>query len=93
MEVDHHDGNGLNCQRINLRIATHAENQRNQRLTKQNTSGFKGVGWNKRDKAWQARIKVNGKLKHLGYFSDPVDAYAAYCKASAEMHGEFGRVR
>lgn len=89
--VDHRDSDGLNNQRSNLRFATFAENARNQRLSKENPSGFRGVSWHMASKKWQAQIKFNRKRIPLGMFSDPAEAHAAYCKASAMYHGEFGR--
>lgn len=93
MQVDHRDGNGLNNRRDNLRKATHSQNTHNARTSNRNTSGFKGVGWNKAKAKWQARICINGKRKSLGYHDTPEVAYAAYCKASAKLHGEFGRTK
>lgn len=92
-EIDHIDGDGLNNCRANLRLATHQQNMRNQRTRSDNTSCFKGVDWNKRDLKWQARIGLNGKRVSLGYFDTPEAAYAAYCSASAELHGQFGRMK
>lgn len=91
LEVDHKDGNGLKNTRDNLRAATTSQNQQNARISKRNTSGFRGVHWDKRDQRWRAYIKVNRKQTHLGNFTTPEAAHAAYCKASARMHGEFGR--
>lgn len=48
-----------------------------------NTSGIKGVVWHKRHEKWMARIKVNGKLKYLGYYTDFDDAVCA--RLSAEQ--------
>ena len=89
--VDHRDGDGLNNQRSNLRFATFGENARNQRISKQNASGFKGVSWHTKGKRWVAQIKHEGEVIYLGGFTDPAEAHAAYCKASAIYHGEFGR--
>jgi len=75
--------------RANLRIATNAQNQHNSRQRSDNTSGTKGVSWYKRDRKWQAKIKVDRKLYHLGFFSRIEDAAAAYARASQELHGEF----
>lgn len=91
-DTDHVDGNGLNNTRSNLRVATRSQNNRNQRLASHNTSGHKGVSWHKKDKRWRACIHVNNKYVHLGHFIEFDDACAAYAKASAEMHQEFGRV-
>jgi hypothetical protein len=89
--VDHIDGNPLNNRRSNLRLATPSENQWNQKRSCANTSGFKGVGWHERDRRWQARIRKEGKLYHLGNFKSPEEAHEAYCRAAAELHGEFAR--
>jgi hypothetical protein len=93
MEVDHIDGNGLDNRRsTNLRLATRSQNQHNQGISRANTSGFKGVTWSERHKKWRVLIAINSKLKHLGYFTEKNLAAAAYAKASAELHGEFGRL-
>ncbi len=91
LQVDHIDGNGLNNQRSNLRACTSAENQHNSSIRADNTSGFKGVYWNKRQGKWHARIKLNGKLHHLGYFSDQGEAAFARNAAAAQLHGDFSR--
>jgi hypothetical protein len=87
--VDHRDGDGLNNRRCNMRIATHSQNMHNMRRGKNNTSGFKGVDFS--FGKWRARIKIKGKKKHLGVFTSPEEAHAAYCRASKKFHGEFGR--
>ena len=84
-DVDHEDGNGLNNRWSNLRAVTFAENQKNKRLPANNVSGTVGVSWHKRDSNWDARIVVNGKYKHLGYFDNKEDAIAARKKAESEL--------
>jgi hypothetical protein len=97
--VDHANGNTLDNRKSNLRICTHAENTRNQKISRRNTSGFKGVrclpGITGRGngKKYQARIRHEGKLINLGVFSTPEQAYRAYCEASKKYHGEFGRIQ
>lgn len=91
MEVDHRDGNGLNCRRENLRAASVAQNAMNRGAQSNNTSGFKGVTWHKKRKRWQAQIHLNRKQVFLGYFDDPVAAHGAYCAACVQLHGEFNR--
>ena len=91
LQVDHINGEGLDNRRANLRIASRAENQRNQRLHSNSTTGLKGVSRHKTSNTWQACIKVNRKTQHLGCFLTAEDAYAAYCAASVKYHGEFGR--
>lgn len=89
MKTDHHDGNGLNNQKINLRICTNSENMCNRGKTKYNLSGFKGV--TKQGTRWRAAIEINQKTKKLGCFSTPEDAAHAYDKAAQELHGEFAK--
>lgn len=91
LEVDHKDLDGLNNQKANLRFATLAENQHNRPAYKNNTSGFKGVSFRKKLNKWQAYISLGGKKKHLGFHNTPEQAHAAYCRASEELHGVFGR--
>jgi hypothetical protein len=91
LEVDHIDGNGLNNSRANLRACSRAENARNRGIPKNNTSGFKGVGWHKRQGAWRAVITLHGKQTHIGYFDTPEEAHAAYVQAAKKLHGEFAR--
>ena len=88
-QVDHIDGNGLNNTRPNLRLATNAQNGANRRKSSNNTSGLKGVHWNKYAGKWRARIKVGGTIIHLGYFTDKDEAHAAYNAAAKKHFGEF----
>ena len=90
-EVDHIDCNGLNNCRSNLRLATRQGNVRNTRIRKDNKTGFKGVIVDAPSGQWRARIKTNGKLKHLGLFASAEAAHAAYCEAARELHGDFAR--
>ncbi len=92
MEVDHINGDTLDNRDCNLRLATRKQNGRNRRRNRNNTSGYKGVYWHKANGKWAAQIVVNGKRRHLGYFDDPRDAYAAYCEAAYALHGEFASV-
>ncbi len=91
MHVDHINGNGLDNRRSNLRIATMSQNLRNQRLSKLNTSGFKGVCFDKGTGRWLAQIVLHGKNHFLGRFVTPELANAAREAASEKLHGEFRR--
>lgn len=70
LHVDHINHDTLDNTRGNLRIVTIAENAQNLRLKPNNTSGFTGVSWNKREKKWKSYIKVNGENKYLGSYKD-----------------------
>ena len=87
--TDHINGNGLDNRRCNLRKCTPSQNMWNRRKPKNNTSGYIGVDWHKRDKKWQARICRDRKQKHLGCFDDIEEAARAYDRAALELHGEF----
>jgi hypothetical protein len=90
--VDHRNGNGLDNRRSNLREATPAQNSANARLSRQSTSGFKGVTWYKRCSRWRAHIKVDQEQRHLGYFDDATEAAKAYDAAALEAFGAFARL-
>lgn len=89
--IDHRDLNKSNNKWRNLRKATKAQNSMNRILQSNNTSGFKGVIWEKYKRKWLARIKVNGHQKHLGLFETPEAAHSAYYSAAKKYFGEFAR--
>lgn len=91
MEVDHKDGDGLNNQDENLRIATHQQNGRNRKVFKNNKSGCPGVIWSNEAQKWRAYITVNGKQINLKCFSDISDAIDARKRAEKQYFGEFVR--
>ena len=94
MEVDHIDHQEQNNQRHNLRVCTHAENQRNARKHTHRrgvalTSQYKGVSWHRATKKWQVHIRVDRKGIYLGMFDDEIVAARVY-DVSARWHfGEF----
>ena len=92
--VDHKDGNGLNNQRENLREASVKDNIRNSKISRNNTSSYKGVSYhaNNKTKPHRAYITCNRKRIHLGYFSDIKDAAIAYNEAAVKYFGEFARL-
>lgn len=89
LKIDHHDGNGLNNQRVNLRKSTNTQNCYNASKRKDNTSSVKGASWHKREKMWRADITINGKRMWLGYFNTKEEAAEVYKQASLKYHGEF----
>ena len=68
--VDHLNGDVSDNSWGNLRKCTRAENNRNTKLSKNNSSGFKGVDWSKPMNKWRSRMYIDGKEVTLGYFSD-----------------------
>jgi hypothetical protein len=87
--VDH-----INCDKINncvnnLRWATISENAMNSQKPKNNTSGVKGVTWNKKANKWQAQIRIDGKLIQLGLFDDIEKATESRQKAVEQIFKEY----
>ena len=76
--VDHIDFDRTNNYLSNLRIITHRENT-NQKHMK-SSSQYTGVCWHKQHNKWMSSIKINGKKKYLGYFTNELDASKAYEK-------------
>jgi hypothetical protein len=75
-QVDHIDGDGTNNKRNNLREVTALENRKNMPMYSNNTSGYVGVSWFKRDQKWKVKIKVNGRQIYGGLFINIEDAIA-----------------
>lgn len=91
-QIDHKNGNRLDCRKVNLRIVTNQQNGFNRGLPSNNKSGAKGVCWDKARQKWTVGIGLNGKRIALGRFSSKEAAIAAYNTAAAKLHGEFARL-
>lgn len=89
---DHINGNPLDNRRVNLRLATKAQNAMNRGINANSKSGYKGVSHHKSSGRWNAMIGINGKQKSLGYFNTPEEAAQAYNESALELHGEFARL-
>ena len=88
-QVDHINGIRDDNRICNLRNADFFKNGQNRGKIANNTSGYKGVFKNNKTGYWTSQIGYNGKYKYLGFFYTKEEAYAAYCKAAKELHGEF----
>jgi predicted RNA-binding protein with PUA domain len=60
-------------------------------LAKNNTSGYKGVYWDKNIRKWKAALRLNGVKIFLGYFDTPEEAGVVYNNYVEQHHGEFYR--
>lgn len=90
-DIDHENLDPSDNRIWNLREATDSQNQANHSIDKMNTSGRKGVSWNREKLRWEARIQVNKTQKFLGYFHHLDDAGEAYVRAASSHFGEFAR--
>lgn len=87
--VDHIDRNPLNNRRSNLRITTQSRNMMNSTISSDNTSGTKGISFDKKLEKWHAYISKDKKRIHLGYFYCLEDAIKARESAEKEHHGQY----
>ena len=85
--VDHKNNDRTNNDISNLRFATANENQQNSKLSNNNTSGCKGVYFNKRAKKWRAHIQIDGININIGYFDNLEDAKIARVNRANQAFG------
>ena len=90
-EIDHISLNTLDNRLSNLRICTHQQNQCNQPLQKNNTSGVTGVSWYPPRNKYRARIKAGQHDIHLGYYETFTEAIQARNVGMECLFGEYGR--
>lgn len=90
--VDHINGNTLDNRRANLRPATNAENCRNRKMNRNNTSGYKGVSWDNSSNKWRAQIRYEYRIVLIGFYADPIEAARAYDRKAVELFGDFARL-
>jgi hypothetical protein len=77
--VDHIDNDKTNNNLNNLQLISHRENSSKDK--KGGSSKYVGVYWDKPSRKWRAQIYINGKKKHLGFFTNELDASEAYHEA------------
>lgn len=87
--ADHIDRNPLNNLDSNLRLANDCQNSQNVALTKRNTSGFKGVSWDKKRSKWRVQLCHNREYVYVGHYEDIEEAAKAYDAKAKELYKEF----
>lgn len=93
--IDHINGDRMDNRPINLRDVVHAENMRNQPISKASSTGVIGVSLDSSRKKFEAYITVSGRKKYLGRFDSVSDAFAARSSANETVgfHENHGRKR
>lgn len=89
MLIDHVNGVRDDNRIENIRLADRMQNAANADKWNTNTSGYKGVSFNKRSQKWVAYISVNKRVKHLGSFDTVEAAKTAHQSATKMYCGEF----
>lgn len=74
LQTDHVNRDRLDNRRSNLRNVTGSVNTMNQGLSPRNTSGYRGVTWDKARQKWQAKTKHLGVWIYLGRYDTPEEA-------------------
>jgi hypothetical protein len=92
IDVDHRFGNGLDNRKRHLRLATESQNSRNRRPSKNGSSKYLGVCWDKQKSRWYAAICHDYKVKYIGRFDSEIDAALAYDEQALLIGGEFARL-
>lgn len=89
--IDHINGNPADNRLSNLREASHLQNCGNQRKPKHNTSGLKGVSYDRERRKWRADIFAKNNRRYLGRFDTAAEAHAVYVTEAQKVWGEFAR--
>lgn len=88
IEVDHIYHQPNDNRKSQLRLVTRSQNQCNRVISDYNTSGVKGISWDKRKNLWHAYISINYKRKSK-YFESFEDAVNWRKTMEEKYHKEF----
>ena len=88
-DVDHKNHKTYDNQKSNLRVCEHYKNIIATKTYSNNTSGRKGVSWDKEKNKWAVYITYNKKTKFIGRYENFEDAVKAREEAEKIYHQEF----
>lgn len=91
VQIDHINHDTLDFRLENLRLSSHAENQRN-RKNPEGTTGFRGVYRRKDCDRYSAHIMYNNKSIHIGLYKTGEEAAKARDRKAIELFGEFAKL-
>lgn len=90
--IDHINDNISDNRIGNLQAITNQKNTSKRKTNNNNTSGYRGVCWDKRSNKWKAQLRSNGKQISIGLFHNKHDAALAYNIAAQQNFGEFAKL-
>lgn len=78
LSIDRINNNG-NYEPSNCRwVENYIQSENTRLISRRNTSGYRGVSWDKKNKRWVSQIRHNGKHYFLGRFKEIKNAVSAY---------------
>ena len=89
IQVDHIKHKLFDNRKSQLRLVSNGQNGMNKDKPSNNTSGHRGVSYNKKLDKWQAYIRCNNHHMHLGYFDKFEDAVKTRIKAEKKYFKEY----
>lgn len=89
--IDHINGDPSDNRISNLRAANQSQNAANSAIRSDNTSGVKGVSWDKKSNSWYVYINKNQKMYGLGHTKCLEEAKKIRKEAEEKLFGEFAR--
>tara|TARA_R110002124_G_scaffold24569_5_gene89892 strand:- start:1766 stop:2269 length:504 start_codon:yes stop_codon:yes gene_type:complete len=87
--TDHINGVKTDNRWTNLRSCTQQQNTFNQKISSNNTSGFKGVSWVSKRKKWYVTVGGHKPNPHVGAFDSLEEAAIVAKRVQAEVHGVY----
>ena len=88
-QTDHINRDKSDNRWCNLRVCTNGQNKANSKKPTNNTSGYKGVRWFKKNKKWGAVIGFNNKDLYLGSYANKHEAAKVYNNKAIGLFGKF----
>jgi len=91
-KYDHINRNRLDYRKENLRPCNKSQNMANSKISKRNSSGYKGVSFDPSRNNWRAVICKRGKYITIGRYNTKEEAAEAYNLKAKELFGKFANL-